>query len=59
MHHLTLRLPDETLQQVDKLRELLEKQSGIPVNRADALRMLIAKGAEQRLKEIEESARKG
>ena len=56
MPHLTLRLPDETLKQVDELRERLEKQNGIPVNRADALRMLIAKGIEQRLKE---DARKG
>ena len=51
MAHLTLRIPDETLKQVDELRERLEKQSGIPVNRADALRMLITKGIEMRLKE--------
>ena len=51
MAHLTLRLPDETLKQVDELRERLEKQSGIPVNRADALRMLIAKGIEMRMRE--------
>ncbi|WP_236450484.1 ribbon-helix-helix domain-containing protein [Stutzerimonas stutzeri] len=56
MAHLTLRLPDETLKQVDELRERLEKQNGIPVNRADALRMLITKGIEQQLKE---DARKG
>ena len=51
MPHLTLRLPDETLKQVDELRELLEKQNGIPVNRADALRMLITKGIEMRMRE--------
>lgn len=51
MPHLTLRLPDETLKQVDELREMLEKQNGIPVNRADALRMLITKGIEMRMRE--------
>lgn len=47
MAHLTLRLPDDTVKQVDEVRARLEKQNGIPVNRADALRMLINKGLEQ------------
>lgn len=46
MEHISLRLAGETLAKVDELRKRLEEKTGIPVNRADALRLLINKGLE-------------
>ena len=56
MEHITLRVPEYDLHQVEQIRAKLEKVSGIPVNRADVLRLLLSKGIEQQLKDM---ARKG
>ena len=56
VEHITLRIPEHDLRQVEQIRVKLEKVSGIPVNRADVLRLLLNKGIEQQLKEL---ARKG
>lgn len=52
MEHITLRIPEHDLHQVEQIRVKLEKQNGIPVNRADVLRLLLGKGIEQQLKDM-------
>ncbi len=44
MPHLTLRLDDETLQKIERMREEMEKKHGIPVKRADMMRLLLSTG---------------
>lgn len=56
MEHVTVRIPAETLEKVDQYREKLEKSTGIPVKRADALRAAIEVGVDVKLEEL---ARKG
>lgn len=56
MEHLTVRIPEATLAKVDDYREKLEKATGIPVKRADALRSALETGVDVKLKEL---ARKG
>ena len=52
VEHITLRVPEHDLSQVEQIRVKLEKVSGIPVNRADVLRLLLSKGIEQQLKDM-------
>jgi hypothetical protein len=49
--HVTFRLPAELLDKVDAYAEQLAAETGLPVKRADALRMLIAKGLQMRQEE--------
>ena len=50
--HVNLRLPEELLSGVELYREQLEKKTGLPVNRSDALRLLVAAGLESKSKEL-------
>lgn len=49
--HVTFRLPAELLDKVDAYAEHLAAETGLPVKRADALRMLITKGLQLRQEE--------
>lgn len=44
--HITIRLPEDLLDKVEKYRQKLEKTSGLTINRADTIRALIAAGLE-------------
>lgn len=52
--HVTFRLPAELLERVDAYAEQLAAETGLPVKRADALRMLIAKGLQVRQEETKQ-----
>jgi len=49
--HLTVRLPQDLLARVEAYRQRLEKTTGLTVNRADTLRVLIAAGLDAKTKE--------
>lgn len=49
--HITIRLPSELLDKVESYRQDLEKTTGLTINRADAIRALVAAGLEVKTKE--------
>lgn len=50
--HVNLRLPAPMIEQIERYREHLEGTTGLPVNRSDAIRLLVKAGIDIKAKEM-------
>jgi len=53
--HINLRLPLPMIEQIERYREYLENTTGLPVNRSDAIRLLVKAGIDAKAKEMIQS----
>lgn len=50
--HINIRLPVPMIEQIERYREHLESTTGLPVNRSDAIRLLVKTGIDIKAKEM-------